>query len=61
MNFVKVATTIEIAPGQARLVDVEGRSIALFNVGGLFFAIDNTVTHHGCAVRVAGSDLEVEL
>jgi len=46
-DFVKVATTNEIEPGQARLVDVQGKSIALFNVEGQFFALDNTCTHRG--------------
>jgi nitrite reductase/ring-hydroxylating ferredoxin subunit len=46
-DFVKVANTNEIEPGQARLVDVKGKEIALFNVDGEFFALDNTCTHHG--------------
>ena len=46
-DFVKVATTNEIEPGQARLVNVQGKSIALFNVEGQFFALDNTCTHRG--------------
>ena len=46
-DFVKVATTIEIEPGKARLVDVRGKPIALFNVDGNFFAVDNMCTHRG--------------
>jgi nitrite reductase/ring-hydroxylating ferredoxin subunit len=46
-DFVKVANTNEIEPGQARLVDVKGKQIALFNVDGQFFALDNTCTHRG--------------
>ena len=46
-DFVKVAKANEIEPGQARLVDVKGKQIALFNVGGEFFALDNTCTHRG--------------
>lgn len=46
-DYMKVAQTTEIEPGQARLVDVKGRSIALFNVDGQFFALDNTCTHKG--------------
>ena len=46
-DFVKVAQTNEIEPGQARLVDVKGKKIALFNVEGQFFAIDNTCSHKG--------------
>ena len=44
-DFVKVANTNEIEPGQARLVDVKGKQIALFNVDGDFFALDNACTH----------------
>ena len=46
-DFVKVANKSEIEPGQARLVDVKGKEIALFNVDGQFFALDNTCTHRG--------------
>ena len=38
-EFVKVASTSEIAPGQCRLVTVKGTDIALFNVDGKFFAL----------------------
>lgn len=46
-EFLKVARTDEIAPGQARLVEVGGKEIALFNVAGAFHAIDNNCTHVG--------------
>lgn len=44
-DFVKAATTTEIESGQARLVELNGKQIALFNVGGQFFALDNNCTH----------------
>jgi len=44
-DFVKVAKTSELEPGQARLVEVKGKPIALFNVDGSFFALDNACTH----------------
>jgi nitrite reductase/ring-hydroxylating ferredoxin subunit len=44
-DFVRVARTDEIEPGQARLIDVKGTQIALFNINGEFFALDNTCTH----------------
>lgn len=46
-EFVKLAKTAEIEPGGARLVEVNGKQIALFNVEGQFFAIDNTCSHKG--------------
>ena len=59
-EFVKVATTDEVLPGQARLVEVNGTEIALFNVGGEFHAIDNNCTHVGgplCEGEIAGSEV----
>src|SRR5262249_61882334 len=46
-RLVKVAETKEVAPGTGKVVDAEGRRIALFNVAGTFHAIDNTCTHRG--------------
>ena len=46
-GFVKVAKTDEITPGRGKMVQVNGKKIALFNVEGSFHAIDNTCTHHG--------------
>jgi 3-phenylpropionate/trans-cinnamate dioxygenase ferredoxin component len=43
----KVAEAAEMADGQARVVEVDGRSIAVFNVGGKFYAIDNLCPHRG--------------
>ena len=44
---VKIAQTGEISPGTGKVVQVEDRSIALFNVEGTFYAIDNACTHRG--------------
>jgi nitrite reductase/ring-hydroxylating ferredoxin subunit len=46
-GYVKVARTSEVTPGQAKMVEVEGKKIALFNVDGSFYAIDDTCTHRG--------------
>ncbi len=45
--FVKVGTTSELAPGEAKEMEVNGKTIALFNLGGSYYAIDNTCTHRG--------------
>lgn len=44
-EFVKAASTIEIPPGQARVVNIKGKEIVLFNIEGAFFALDNACTH----------------
>jgi len=46
-GYVKVASTSEVTPGQAKMVEVEGKKIALFNVDGSIYAIDDTCTHRG--------------
>lgn len=46
-EFVKVAAVSELPPGGKKLADVDGRAIALFNVGGSFHAIDDVCTHDG--------------
>ena len=47
MALHKVATIHDPPPDSARAVQVAGRSIALFNVGGTIHAIDNDCTHDG--------------
>ncbi len=46
-KFVRVAATSEIPPGEGRCFETEGREIAVFNLGGSFYCIDNTCTHAG--------------
>ena len=46
-EFVKVAKLTELDPGIARAVEVNGKSIALYNVNGTVFATDNTCLHQG--------------
>jgi nitrite reductase/ring-hydroxylating ferredoxin subunit len=46
-EFIKVAKADEIAPGRAKCVELNDREIALFNVDGSFYAIDNTCAHVG--------------
>jgi 3-phenylpropionate/trans-cinnamate dioxygenase ferredoxin component len=43
----KIAEAAEVAEGQGRVVDVAGRTLALFNVEGKFYAIDNACPHRG--------------
>ena len=47
MAFIKVSTLEEIAPGTAKQVSLNGRKVALFNVNGTIYAIDDTCSHRG--------------
>lgn len=46
-KLVKVASAADIPPGSGKLVEVEGKRIAVFNVGGRYYAIDDTCPHRG--------------
>jgi nitrite reductase/ring-hydroxylating ferredoxin subunit len=46
-DFIEAAGIDEIEPGQAKLVEVNGKEIALFNSNGEYYAIDNECTHVG--------------
>lgn len=46
-NFVRVASTSDLKPGENKTVNVNGTEVALFNVDGNFFAISNTCLHRG--------------
>lgn len=47
VEYVKVAQASELEPNHGKLVEVQGKKIAVFNVDGKFHAIDNTCTHRG--------------
>ena len=42
-----VAAVGDIPPGGRRLVDVNGRAVVVFNLGGEFFALNNRCPHRG--------------
>lgn len=43
--FVKVVAVGDVPPGTGKSITVDGQRIALFNVNGTFYAIDDTCTH----------------
>ena len=47
MAFVKVGTVQEVPAGKSKQVKVGSRTIALFNVDGIYHAIDDTCPHRG--------------
>jgi len=47
MAFEKAAKVSEIPAGSIKTVEIGGRSLALANVSGTFYAIDNTCLHRG--------------
>ncbi len=55
-----VARAGELRPGERKIVEVEGRSIGVFNVHGTFYALRNACPHQGaplCLGLVQGTAL----
>jgi nitrite reductase/ring-hydroxylating ferredoxin subunit len=46
-EHIRIASGTEIPPGSGRLVEANGRRIAVFNDGGRFHAIDDACSHQG--------------
>lgn len=44
---VVVAKLDEVPPGSAKVVEAAGKTLAVFNVDGEIYAIDNTCLHRG--------------
>lgn len=49
-DWVNVGSLWELAPGEHRVVDVEGTEVAVFNIDGEFYAIEDTCTHDGSEI-----------
>ena len=45
--FVKVAAVSDVQPGSVKEIAVNGKTIALCNVDGKFYALDNVCLHRG--------------
>ncbi|CAM5457899.1 3-phenylpropionate dioxygenase ferredoxin subunit OS=Afipia felis OX=1035 GN=NCTC12722_03859 PE=4 SV=1 [Afipia felis] len=53
-----VCAVDELSPGQTKIIEVNGRSIGVFNVKGTFYAMNNLCPHAGaplCLGRVTGT------
>lgn len=52
-----VASVSDVAPGTSKRVNVAGRDVALFNIGGAFFALANKCPHESgslCEGKIIG-------
>ena len=60
MGFIKAADLNELQPGQVKMVAGEGGEIALCNVDGTYYAVDNICPHMGaplCEGDLDGTDI----
>ena len=45
--FVRVASVSDVEPGKVKEVTASGKTLALCNVDGTFYALDNVCLHRG--------------
>ena len=55
-DWIDVATQDELPAGAWRTVDVDGADVAVFNVDGRYYAIENVCTHDGG--ELTGGDVD---
>ncbi|NOT21476.1 MAG: Rieske 2Fe-2S domain-containing protein [Nitrospiraceae bacterium] len=46
-EFLRVTDAVGLKPGSGMVVEVSGKTLAIFNIDGTFHAIDNTCIHRG--------------
>ena len=46
-RWVDVAAVYDLGPGERRVVEVDGITVAVFNIDGEYFAIKDVCTHDG--------------
>jgi 3-phenylpropionate/trans-cinnamate dioxygenase ferredoxin component len=60
-DFITVATAAEVKPGERIVVEIGSRWVAVFNIDGQYYAIEDVCTHddgplaegdlHGCEIE----------
>ena len=50
MSYEKAARITDLSPGEGKLVELKGKKIALFNIDGKFYAIDDVCKHAGASL-----------
>lgn len=46
-EFIRVASVGEISPGDRKLIDFEEVTVALFNINGRYYCVEDVCTHDG--------------
>ena len=52
VKWIKIAEIGDIAPGAGKAFEVGGRTIAVFNVNGTLYAIDDSCPHQGSSLAM---------
>jgi 3-phenylpropionate/trans-cinnamate dioxygenase ferredoxin subunit len=46
-EWVRICSTAELLPGERRVAEVDGVSVAVFNIDGELYAVEDVCTHDG--------------
>ena len=55
-KWVDVIPATALAEGEHALTDIDGDTVAVFNIGGAFYAVEDVCTHDG--TEIASGELE---
>jgi 3-phenylpropionate/trans-cinnamate dioxygenase ferredoxin component len=58
-DFVEVTTLDEVPPGTGNCFTVAGKEVALFNVDGTVYAIEDSCLHKGASLATGALDGKV--
>ena len=59
MEYVEVGRQEEVPPGKGTVFRVADKELAIFNVDGTFYAMDNTCLHEGLSLGTSRLDGKV--
>ena len=49
-DWLNVASTDELKPGEVKVVGIDGTDVALFNIAEEYFAVEDLCTHDGAEI-----------
>ncbi|HEX4834914.1 MAG TPA: non-heme iron oxygenase ferredoxin subunit [bacterium] len=58
-EYIRVARASDMPPGSVRRVEIAGHVVALANVDGQFYAVDDTCTHEEASLSEGGLSGEI--
>lgn len=55
-DWIDVCAATALAEGENSVIDIDGTEVAIFNIKGLFYAIEDVCTHDGA--EIASGELD---
>jgi len=45
--WIRVCATLELAPSELKVIDVDGAQVVVLNIDGMYYAVEDVCTHDG--------------